>query len=447
MKVEKFPADFIWGAATSSYQIEGARDADGKSESIWDRFTHTPGHIADGSNGDVACDHYHLYKDDVRLLNKLGVGAYRFSIAWPRILPDGKGAVNQKGIDFYSRLVDSLLAAGITPYATLYHWDHPQVLEDAGGWPSRQMVDWFAEYTDAITRSLGDRVKDWMTINEPWVVSIMGYHWGVHAPGHKDLDEALAAAHHTLLAHAKAMAVIRENVTGAKVGIVPNLSPQEPASNSLADRRAAYIADGTGNRWFLDPLAGRGYPEDIVAYYGRPMTFIKEGDMEAIAAPIDFLGINYYTRWIVRSDAIPEKENAPVTNKRGKVITEMGWEVRPQALYELLCRVHFEYNFPALMVTENGAAFNDVVGEDGKVNDPLRTAYLRDHLRACASAIRAGVPLTAYFVWSLLDNFEWSWGYTRRFGIIHVDYATQKRTLKASAEYYSRVVRANRAMK
>jgi len=441
-----FPHDFIWGVATSSYQIEGAWNEDGKGESIWDRFAHTPGHIQDGSTGDVACDHYHRYQQDVALMKALGVHAYRFSIAWPRILPEGRGSVNHKGLDFYSRLVDALLEAGIAPYVTLYHWDLPQALQDAGGWPARATADAFAEYAGIVARSLGDRVTHWITLNEPWVSAVVGYLHGRHAPGRQALDEMLPAAHHLLLAHGWAVPLIRQIAAHSQVGIALNLSPHTPASRSYADRRATYTADGFLNRWYLDPLAGRGYPQDMIAHFDRPMGFVLEGDLETIAEPIDFVGINYYTRQIVRSEAIPPQDNAPVEAVRGQNITEMGWEVYPEGLFDLLCRVHFDYHFPALLVTENGAAFHDTVGPDGTIQDGRRVSYLRDHLRAAARAIEAGVPLKGYFVWSLLDNFEWSYGYTKRFGLVYVDYQTLERIPKASADYYRRVIAANRVV-
>lgn len=442
----RFPDDFTWGVATSSYQIEGASDEEGRGESIWDRFTHTPGHIADGSTGDVACDHYHRYPEDVALMARLGLGAYRLSIAWPRILPEGRGAANPAGLDFYDRLVDTLLGAGITPFITLYHWDLPQALQDAGGWPDRATVEAFVEYADIVTGALGDRVKHWMTLNEPWVSAELGYGRGEHAPGHSDLDEMLAAAHHLLLAHGLAVPVIRRNAAGARVGIVHNPEPKEPASRSYVDRAAAYRADGRRNRWYLDPLAARGYPADIVAFLDRPMDFVRDGDLETIAEPIDFLGINYYTRGVVRSDAVPEERNAPREVTRSDDETTMGWEVSPKGLYDILCRLHFDYRFPTLIVTENGAAFDDTIGPDGRIDDPRRIAYLREHFRAAARAIEAGVPLTGYFVWTLIDNFEWAYGYTQNFGLMHVDRETLARTPKASADYYRRVIAANRVI-
>jgi beta-glucosidase len=439
----EFPADFVWGAATSSYQIEGAWEADGKGESIWDRFSHTPGKIEDGSSGDDACDHYHRWPEDIGLMKSIGIHAYRFSAAWARILPRGRGAVNEAGIDFYSRLVDGLLEAGITPYLTLYHWDLPQALEDAGGWPARPTADAFAEYTDVMTRALGDRVRHWVTLNEPWVSAYVGYEEGRHAPGHTSRAEMVAASHHLLLAHGKAVPIIRGNVPDAEVGLVLNLYPVHAASPSRWDRRAAVYQDGFYNRWYLDPISGRGYPCDTIEAFGVPMDFVQEGDMEEIAAPLDFLGLNYYLRHVVRSDQVPESENLPQEVFYREEHTEMGWEVYPEGLYEVLGRLHFEYQLPALYITENGVAFADPPVRDGTVQDDHRIRYLHDHFKQAARAIEAGVPLRGYFVWSLLDNFEWSYGYTKRFGLIHVDLETQARTLKASAGWYRDVIAAN----
>jgi len=438
-----FPSDFIWGAATSAYQIEGAWDEDGKGESIWDRFCHTPGKTENGDTGDVACDHYHRWRGDVALMQEIGLRAYRFSIAWPRLLPEGRGRVNQPGMDFYDRLVDALLEAGIEPFVTLYHWDLPQALQDGGGWPARTTAEAFVEYADLASRTLGDRVRHWMTLNEPYVSAFTGYLKGHHAPGHTDLDEALAAAHHLLLAHGWAAPVVRGNSPGAQVGIALNMIFFTPASPSAADRAAAWQQDGMVNRWFLDPLAARGYPADIAQHYGRPMDFVRAGDLEAIAAPLDFLGVNYYTRGVVRSSAVPEAENAPQTVFPNPEKTEMGWEVYPEGLYWMLGRLHFDYGFPSLYVTENGAAYPDQLGPDGQVDDAARVTYLKAHFAQAARAIAAGVPLRGYFVWSLMDNFEWAHGYSKRFGLIYVDYRTQRRILKASARWYRRVIAAN----
>ncbi|MBN1311130.1 MAG: beta-glucosidase [Anaerolineae bacterium] len=439
----RFPAGFIWGSATSSYQIEGAWNEDGKGESIWDRFARIPGKIADSSTGDIACEHYHRWQDDIALMQEIGLIAYRFSAAWPRILPEGRGKINQPGLDFYSRLVDGLLGAGITPFVTLYHWDLPQVLQDAGGWPSRITSEAFVEYADVFTRALGDRVKHWMTVNEPMVSAYVGYGVGAHAPGHTSLDEQLAASFHLLLAHGLAISVIRANSPEAQVGLALNLSPQVPASHSLVDRAAAWQADGTHNRWYLDPLAGRGLPPDIVELYDRPMRFIQPGDMNTIATPVDFLGVNYYERRIIRSSAVPEAENMPREVFANPEQTEMGWEVYADGLYDILGRLYFDYRFPNIYVTENGAAYPDRLAPDGKVDDPKRVAFLKSHIESAYRAIAAGVPLRGYFVWSLLDNFEWSHGYTKRFGLAYVDYPTQQRILKSSAKWYQRVIKAN----
>lgn len=441
-----FPPNYIWGTATSSYQIEGAWAEDGKSESIWDRFTHTPGKISDGSNGDVACDHYHRYRDDVALMSEMGLQAYRFSIAWPRILPLGRGGVNQKGLDFYGRLVDTLLEANITPFATLYHWDMPQVLEDQGGWPARDTVDAFVEYADAITRYLGDRVKNWITFNEPFVSAFLGYKQGVHAPGIDDPNAALRAAHHLLLAHGRTVPVIRRNCSEAEVGITLNMSLSMPGSNSAVDVARARYSDGYVNRWFVDPVYGRQYPADMMAAFGKQYNesfdFIQDGDFETMAAPTDFLGLNYYTRHVVRDheaeDNLPQVEFESQENR-----TDINWEVYPEGLYQILNRLYFEYQVPKIYITENGASYADGPDENGRVPDERRRAYLKAHFKAAHRAIRNGVPLAGYFVWSFMDNFEWSYGYSQRFGITWVDYDSQERILKDSALWYKQVIAAN----
>ncbi len=443
MSAVRFPTDFLWGVATASYQIEGAWKDDGKGESIWDRFSHTLGKVRDGDAGDVACDHYHRWRDDIALMRDLGLQAYRFSIAWPRIYPTGAGKLNPAGLDFYSRLVDELLAAGIRPFATLYHWDLPQALQDRGGWPARATADAYVGYAEAVVRRLGDRVHDWMTFNEPWVSAFLGYEYGVHAPGHRNRAEAYAAAHHHLLAHGWAAPVIRRDSPGSQVGIVLNLAPHHPASPSEADALAVRLRDAGGNRWFLDPLAGRGYPEELCESLDLSLDFVQPGDMAAIAAPIDFLGVNYYFRSIIRSEAIPEARNAPRTVFLNPNPTTMGWEVYPEGLYELLARLKKEYSFSAYYVTENGAACADQIGPDGQVDDPQRAAYLRDHFTQAARAIAEGVPLKGYFVWSLMDNFEWAHGYSQRFGLVYVDYKTLARIPKMSAKWYSRVIKEN----
>ncbi|MFA9402078.1 MAG: GH1 family beta-glucosidase [Anaerolineales bacterium] len=443
MSPNEFLKDFVWGVATASYQIEGAWDADGKGESIWDRFSHTPGKVENGDTGDIACDHYHRWPEDVALMKSLGVRAYRFSLSWPRILPKGRGQINQPGLDFYSGLVDGLLEAGITPYITLYHWDLPQKLQDSGGWPARSTAESFVEYADFVSRQLGDRVKFWMTLNEPWVSANNGYLEGRHAPGHKDIDEMLSSAHHLLLAHGMSVSSIRNNVVDAQVGIVLNLSPFSPASPSEADIIEASIGDGILNRWYLDPLSGRGYPKDVQEHFARSDDYIHTGDMDAIAVPIDFLGVNYYARSIARSDSIPEEENAPREVFLNDEITEMGWEVHADGLADILERVHRDYSFPAFYVTENGAAYDDALDENQAVNDLKRIDYLRGHIRACGGAIENGVPLKGYFVWSFLDNFEWAFGYSKRFGIVYVDFYSLERTCKKSAHWYAKVIANN----
>jgi beta-glucosidase len=443
MTPSQFPKGFVWGAATAAYQIEGAWNEDGKGESIWDRFSHTPGHIENGDTGDVACDHYHRWREDIELMKAIGLRAYRFSISWPRVIPDGRGRVNQAGLDFYRHLAEGLLEAGIVPYATLYHWDLPMALQDRGGWPARETVEAFVEYAEVVCGGLDGLVKSWITLNEPRVSAEVGYLDGRHAPGHTNLDETLAAAHHLLLAHGRAVPVIRRHCPDARVGITLDLHPCVPASASEADRRSADLQQAIKSRWYLDPLAGLGYPAEAVEDHSRPMDFVRPGDMEAITAPIDFLGVNYYTREIVRSGAIPENENLPQTVFAADNPTAMGWEVYPQGLQSVLEWLNAVYPFPAYIVTENGAAFDDIVTDDGGVDDPRRVAYIRDHLLAAASAIAGGVPLQGYFVWSLLDNFEWSFGYSKRFGLVRVDFGTQKRTPKASAAWYRDVIAAN----
>jgi beta-glucosidase len=446
-----FPRGFVWGVATSAYQIEGAVTEGGRGESIWDRFCATPGKVLDGSSGATACDHYHRWRDDVDLMREMGVAAYRFSVAWPRVLPQGRGRVNEEGLAFYDRLVDALLEAGITPFVTLYHWDLPQALQDEGGWGNRGTVNAFVAYADTVSRRLGDRVGHWITHNEPWCVSLLSHHLGAHAPGMKDLPTALRVAHHVLLSHGEAVPVIRGNTRpGSEVGITLNFEVATPASPSAADRDAARHADGAFNRWFLDPVFGRRYPADVVQDYrdlgalplGEP-DWIQPGDLARIAVPTDFLGVNYYTRRIVRSATLPEFQNEPpsVSPPPPSELTTMGWEVYPEGLYGLLCRIHFEYGPRTLYVTENGSAYPDEVSPDGAVHDARRVAYLRQHLEACARAARAGVPLAGYFAWSLMDNFEWERGYTQRFGIVHVDYATQARTPKDTARHYAGVIR------
>ncbi len=446
MTNKQFPANFLWGTATSSYQIEGAWQEDGKGESIWDRFSHTPGKIVDGTTGDTACDHYHRYRDDVALMTSLGLQAYRFSISWPRILPAGRGQVNEKGLDFYGRLVDTLLEANITPFATLYHWDLPQALEDQGGWPARASVEAFVAYADVATRYLGDRVKHWITFNEPFVSAFVGYQYAHHAPGLADAGAALRSAHHHLLAHGRAVPVIRQNAPDAEVGMTLNISLPMPASPSAADLARSRHGDGHVNRWFLDPLYGRHYPADMVAYYrqqyGETFDFVQDGDFEEMAVLTDFLGVNYYTRHVMRDEDAPD--NLPQTEfESTENRTEMDWEVYPEGMYWTLNRLHFDYQPGKFYITENGASYSDGPDENGRVRDVRRQTYLRDHFAAAQRAIHNGVPLAGYFVWSFLDNFEWGHGYRQRFGLVWVDFETQERILKDSALWYKQVIAQN----
>ena len=438
----RFPSDFVWGAATSSYQIEGAALEDGRGESVWDRFCRTPGRVADGATGDHACDHYHRWREDIALMQRLGLRAYRFSIAWPRVIPDGRGAVNLRGLDFYDRLVDGLLDAGIEPFPTLFHWDLPQPLEDAGGWPARATATAFADYAELVGRRLGDRVRRFITHNEPWCVATLGYERGLHAPGRTDPAAALAAGHHLLLSHGWAAERLRS--LGAEVGITLNLVPAAPATEHPADREACIAFDGELNRWFLDPLFGRGYPADVLlahARAGRATEWLEPADLATIAAPLDFLGVNYYSRALVRRPdgaGVHSVVELPDVER-----THMGWEVYPDGLCELLERVQRDYAPPRLYVTENGASYATGPDADGRVRDQERLAFLREHLRAARRALNRGVALAGYFVWSLLDNFEWDRGYAQRFGITWVDYATQTRTPKDSALWYARVIETN----
>ncbi|MBY0236290.1 MAG: beta-glucosidase [Burkholderiaceae bacterium] len=442
-----FPSDFRWGCSTSSYQIEGAIHEDGRGESIWDRFCSEPGRIRDGSSGEVACDHYHHWPEDLDMAQQLGVNAYRFSIAWPRVLPQGRGAANEKGLDFYSRLVDGMLERGLQPWATLYHWDLPQALQDKGGWANRATIDAFLEYTELVARRLGDRVKHWITHNEPYCTAFLGNFEGNHAPGLKDHKTALLVCHHLLLSHGRAVPLIKRLVPDAQVGITLSLHPISPASNSAADAAAAERHDGLRNRWFLDPLHDRGYPQDILALLGDDAPHALSTDLREIATPTDFLGVNYY---------FPERiENAPgvapiatrVVETPGVERTAFGWEVDPEGMVSLLTRIQRDYAPNCVYLTENGSTFEDEMLPDGRVEDVQRRSYLARHLAAAQRAIAAGVPLKGYFAWSLLDNFEWAEGYLRRFGLSYVDFETQQRTLKASGQWYAQFLQPGDAEK
>ncbi|MHB8597808.1 MAG: GH1 family beta-glucosidase [Ktedonobacteraceae bacterium] len=440
----QFPEHFRWGTATAAYQIEGAVHEDGRGESIWDRFCHTPGKIINGETGDIACDHYHRYPQDIQLMQELGLHNYRFSIAWPRILPSGRGQINAAGLDFYERLVDALLSAGIEPFVTLYHWDLPQALQDeVGGWNSRETSHAFANYADVVSRRLGDRVKYWITLNEPWVSSFVGNEMGVHAPGLKDPRTAWQVSHNLLLGHGLAVPILRANGTpDTRVGITLVLTPVEPATDSQEDQQLALAADGKSNRWFLDPIFRGNYPQDVLDRLAQQniLSTIEAGDNAIIARPVDFLGLNYYYRTILHQ---PPGGGFEMVQPEGAEITTMGWEVYPQGLYTLLSRLHNEYHVPAIYITENGAAFPDTLSHDDQVHDPRRLNYLREHFLQAQQAISEGVPLLGYFVWSLTDNFEWAVGYTQRFGVIYVDYPTQRRIVKDSGHWYSKVIAKN----
>ena len=442
-EIMHFTDDFVWGTATSAYQIEGGVSEEGRGPSIWDTFCRSEGHVFQGHTSDDACDHYHRYAEDVELMRGLGLHAYRFSIAWPRVLPEGRGQVNQEGLDFYDRLVDALLAAGIQPFATLYHWDLPQALQDTGGWANRDTVGDFCEYADVVSRRLGDRVKNWTTHNEPWVVAVLGHAMGIHAPGLKDMALALQVSHYLLLSHGESVPILRGNGAGIRVGITLNLAPVEPASRTEADMAAAQRKDGFLNRWFLDPLYKGAYPEDMLAFYGESAPSVQPGDMPRIAAPLDFLGVNYYTRSVVQDDPGSPMVGTRQITPDGAEVTEMGWEVYPQGLYALLVRLHTDYSPSAIYITENGAAFPDEVTPDGRVFDPRRIAYLDGHLRHAHRAIEDGVPLKGYFAWSLMDNFEWAHGYSKRFGLVYITYATQQRIVKESGHWYRQVIERN----
>ena len=427
-----FPHEFVWGAATASYQIEGAAHEDGRGESVWDRFCATPGKVRNGDSGDIACDFYHRYPDDISLMRRLGLDAFRFSIAWPRVMPTGRGPVNEAGLDFYDRLVDELLAHDIEPFATLFHWDTPQALEDAGGWPARGTAEAFVEYAEAVVGRLGDRVQHWITHNEPWVHAWIGHAWGEHAPGRTSEADAVAAAHHLLLSHGWAVQAIRAAAPHVEVGITLNLAHAYAANDSPENEAAAWRVDGEGNRWFLDPLFRASYPADLLERNELVAPFVRDGDLEAIASPTDFLGDNNYFRFVVDGDG----ERPQIVHDPEAQRTEMGWEVYPDGLHRLLVRVATYYAPAKIYVTENGAAFPDIRSHDGRVHDPERVAYLESHVEAVARAVAEGAPVKGYFAWSLLDNFEWAHGYAKRFGIVYVDYPTLERVPKDSFNWY-----------
>ncbi|MEU0155767.1 GH1 family beta-glucosidase [Micromonospora fulviviridis] len=459
----EFPEGFVWGTATAAYQIEGAAKEDGRGPSIWDTYSHTPGLTHNGDTGDVAADHYHRWAEDLRHLAELGVGAYRFSISWPRVQPGGAGRLNPAGVDFYSRLVDRLLDLGIQPVATMYHWDLPQEVEDAGGWPVRDTALRFADYAAGIVGALGDRVHTWTTLNEPWCSAYLGYASGVHAPGRTEPAAALAAVHHLNLAHGLAGRLVRELAPAAQLSVTLNLHVIRPASDSPADHDAVRRIDALANRAFLGAMLDGAYPADLLADTAgvTDWSFVRDGDERTAAVPLDVLGVNYYSSTLVRAwDGVSPRSDADGHGASAHTPwvgagdvdflpqpgphTAMGWNIDPGGMTELLLRLHREHPDQPLMITENGAAFDDVVSPDGAVHDDRRVDYLRRHVGAVADAIAAGADVRGYFVWSLLDNFEWAYGYDRRFGIIRVDYDTQARTWKDSAHWYRRLATTNR---
>ncbi|MFR9795686.1 GH1 family beta-glucosidase [Streptomyces sp. MS06] len=444
-----FPPAFRWGAATAAYQIEGAADEDGRTPSIWDTFSRRPGAVRNGDTGDVAADHYHRMREDVALMASLGLKDYRFSVSWPRVQPAGRGPASAKGLDFYRALVDELLAQGIRPMLTLYHWDLPQELEDAGGWPERDTAYRFADYAELVAGALGDRVPTWTTLNEPWCAAFLGYAEGVHAPGRTEPASALRAAHHLNLAHGLAVGALRE-LTGpaSEISLTLNLAAIRPLSDSPADAEAARRIDALANRVFLDPVFHGRYPEDLRADTAQltDWSFVRDGDLTTVSRPVDSLGINYYTPTVVGAGSHPLPSPWPAAQDHARFApapgprTAMDWPVDADGLYELLVRLRDELPGTALLVTENGAAYDDYADPAGEVHDPERITYLTAHLGAVHRALAAGVDVRGYFLWSLLDNFEWAYGYSKRFGMVHVDYASQRRTPKDSALWYANVV-------
>ena len=455
-----FPKGFLWGTATASYQIEGAAREDGRTPSIWDTYARTPGRVRNGDTGDIATDHYHRWREDVALMADLGIGAYRFSLAWPRIQPTGRGPAVQKGLDFYRRLVDELLEKGIRPVATLYHWDLPQDLEDAGGWPERVTAERFAEYAALAADALGDRVRTWTTLNEPWCSAFLGYGSGVHAPGRTDPVAALRAAHHLNLAHGLAVQALRDRVRAdAQCSVTLNIHHVRPRTDTEADNEAARRIDALANRVFTGPMLRGAYPDDLLKDTAglTDWSFVRDGDLETVHQPLDFLGVNYYTPTLVSqadghgshtSDGHGRSAHSPWPGADAVAFhqppgetTAMGWAIDPTGLYDLLRCLASDFPRLPLIITENGAAFHDYADPEGNVNDPERIAYVRDHLAAVHEAIRDGADVRGYFLWSLLDNFEWAHGYSKRFGAVYVDYPTGTRSPKASARWYAQVAR------
>jgi beta-glucosidase len=436
-----FPKNFVWGAATSSFQIEGATTADGRGPSIWDTFCATSGKTRNGDTGEPGCDHYNRFKTDLDLMKDLNLEAYRFSTAWSRVLPTGRGKINEKGLGFYERLVDGLLERDITPWLTLYHWDLPQALEDLGGWSARDTVYAFEEYAHVMSERLGDRVKHWITHNEPWCTAYLGYQTGYFAPGVQDPKRAIQASHHLLLSHGLSVPIIRANAQDAKVGITLNLWPIHAASDSSEDLAAVKRLDGLSNRWYLDPLYGRGYPQDILEIYGELAPETQTGDLAKIAVQTDFIGVNYYIRHLVKHSDNAAQGNLEFV-KSDLERTDFDWEIYPDGLRELAVRLGSDYQAKEIYITESGACYDDTM-IDGQVNDEKRRKYLELHLEAARDAVQEGAPLMGYFAWSLMDNFEWAEGYARRFGIVHVDFETQVRTIKSSGRFYQNFLKGS----
>jgi beta-glucosidase len=446
----RFPDGFVWGSATAAYQIEGASGEDGRTPSIWDVFAHTPGRTRHGDHGDIACDHYHRLDADLELMSSLGLQAYRFSLSWSRVKPEPGGATNAAGLDFYDRVVDGALARGIQPVVTLYHWDLPQWLQDKGGWATRDVAEHFGDFTGAVLERLGDRVPRWITLNEPYCFTFIGHLEGRHAPGLRDEATAVSTVHHAMLAHGQALARIRDQAPNAYAGITLNLSDPLPASDSEADRAAAARVDLVENRMFLSPLLRGEYPPDAAGFYAgvTDLGFVRPGDLELISAPIDFLGVNFYEQHLIAADAGEQPPPANIVRGTRKLrpeppVTAGNVGIRPEALYNILTRVHREWTDRPLWITENGLALNDYTGPDGRCHDPERIDYFAAHFAAAARAVAEGVPLEAYLVWSLMDNFEWADGYSKRFGIVYVDYPTQTRIPKSSANWLRRVIVEN----
>jgi beta-glucosidase len=441
--MKAFPKSFTWGVATASYQIEGGAHEECRGESIWDRFARQPGKVYKQQNGEIACDHFHRYPEDVQLMADLGIQSYRFSFAWPRLFPE-EGKFNREGLEFYKRLLDELEAKGIMPAATIYHWDLPTWLQDKGGWTNRETVDHFVMYAKVLFEAFGSRIKSWITHNEPWCAAFLGYALGVHAPGHTDWNEALSASHHLLLSHGKVIEAYRSMGLDGEIGITLNLSPAVPATDTPKDAAASERSDGFANRWFLDPIFKGSYPVDMMTLYEKrfgPLHFVKEGDLDTISARMDFLGINYYSHNIIEDDENNDILGAGTISETENV-TDMGWGIHPESLYHLLTRIKTDYSEIPLYITENGAAYPDQK-IDGKVEDHDRIKYLQDHFEAALRFIEEKGNLKGYYVWSFMDNYEWAFGYSKRFGIIYVDYETLERTPKESYKWYQKVIQKN----